>query len=531
MIEAVKFLLTEGEKYGYKINPRKGAYLMGARSSPEIAYSDKNYICDSLGLYGNVYVNPKNVQTKEEEDTFGTKVLGSYIGSQEYIRNSLAKEIVKIRATADKLLEVKSHQCRYVLYKNSYSYRLSHLFKVTDPKDIAPIVPELMNIDKMLIASLLEINPSEISDEDYALMHMSVENGGIGVMNIITNSLSYYLGTILEQHNNSWNKIWQTKQEMLTHPFLHSFLEAAAFMNIPTDWLLRLEYYPNLGSIYRQICARASKNQLDAIRNTLKNSEKGNWHLNICSEECGAWLNAKPSYEKLCLSNQQFSNALRYRYYIKAKDHIDGSICICGKALDKQGVHVATCCSHGGQRQQTHNSIVHELNSILHYCGKHTRIEDRYAFSSTDPSCRLTPDITIFNSGFSGKSKLHIDVSVATPSFGGKIGHAGEMNFRAKSLKYKTISESSGSSFLPFILQSTGHICDDSKSLLKYLSKTASSINRIPIKVLYNYFLKRLSLSLQRGISNSLTQRYAKINAHYPVHEDSSFHEDVVYNS
>ena len=38
-------------------------------------------------------------------------------------------------------------------------------------------------------------------------------------------------------------------------------------------------------------------------------------------------------------------------------------------------------------------------------------------------------------------------------------------------------------------------------------------------------------MALQRGIAESINRRYALINSHYPIADDPTFAEDMIYDS
>jgi hypothetical protein len=47
--------------------------------------------------------------------TFDTKMLGAYIGTDEYIRANLSEKLEKLRAEAALLCQLSHVQCRYIL--------------------------------------------------------------------------------------------------------------------------------------------------------------------------------------------------------------------------------------------------------------------------------------------------------------------------------------------------------------------------------------------------------------------------------
>jgi len=228
------------------------------------------------------------------------------------------------------------------------------------------------------------------------------------------------------------------------------------------------------------------------------------------------------------MSNGSFITALRYRYYMRNIYHVNGSKCNCGRSvpLDVYGHHLATCCNKGGERIQTHDGIVHELNSILGYCGLNSKLEVRNVFKELDINDNSRADIVIYNpSIISASSNLLLDVSVTTPSTS-VVRLASSSVFNAKLRKYSGKCNRLGYGFIPLIIESNGYLHKSFIDLLYKLSIMASSIRRISSNILYTYFIKRISLRLMAGVANSIMSRSSEVNCKTTL--DASFNGDVI---
>ena len=79
------------------------------------------------------------------------------------------------------------------------------------------------------------------------------------------------------------------------------------------------------------------------------------------------------------------------------------------------------------------------------------------------------------------------------------------------------------------MFETTGYLREEAKDFLLVLSKVASEARRIPSGILYNYFLKRLSMRLQQGVSTCINRRLDIVKSHNSAAaHDPSFCADVI---
>ena len=62
---------------------------------------------------------------------------------------------------------------------------------------------------------------------------------------------------------------------------------------------------------------------------------------------------------------------------------------------------------------------------------------------------------------------------------------------------------------LPFVIESNGLLHPKSKQFLKWLANKCADMRRLSPKVMYNFFLKSVSITLQRNIAKSINSRLA----------------------
>jgi hypothetical protein len=93
------------------------------------------------------------------------------------------------------------------------------------------------------------------------------------------------------------------------------------------------------------------------------------------------------------MDTASFRAALRYRIFATFPGHVSAGECLCKRIslIDRAGHHLATGCPKFGRRQETHDRIVHELDSILKYSGFRTVREEYGAFEVAIQMTAISP--------------------------------------------------------------------------------------------------------------------------------------------
>ena len=94
------------------------------------------------------------------------------------------------------------------------------------------------------------------------------------------------------------------------------------------------------------------------------------------------------------------------------------------------------------------------------------------------------------------------------------VYNKGSISYNFKNNKHKKLANENNYDFLPSIMESpSGRLDQNFKNLLKEIAKKNSeqSIN-IKESVLYNYYLKRISIVFQKSLSSSFLARTGQVN-------------------
>ncbi len=139
------------------------------------------------------------------------------------------------------------------------------------------------------------------------------------------------------------------------------------------------------------------------------------------------------------------------------------------------------------------------------------------------------PDISIFNPPEGGFPKVLLDVGIACPLEGSGTGKIvapsndnaqvkmwlGSKKFDDKNRTYLQRAQSVGCGFMPIVFMSTGALHVKSKKFLFKLAKHASGsgVVKLPVRTIYSFMLRSLSVALQKGVARSINQRVLMMNS------------------
>ena len=70
--------------------------------------------------------------------------------------------------------------------------------------------------------------------------------------------------------------------------------------------------------------------------------------------------------------------------------------------------------------------------------------------------------------------------------------------------KYQAVCNRHGFSFKPLVFESSGYLHKDFREFLKSIAQNASEVKKIPHDTLYNYFLKKLSMTMQTSFAQNV---------------------------
>jgi hypothetical protein len=84
---------------------------------------------------------------------------------------------------------------------------------------------------------------------------------------------------------------------------------------------------------------------------------------------------------------------------------------------------------------------------------------------------------------------------------------AAHISATRKYTKFKTKCEMANYGFLPIIMETQGLWHSDTKSFIQDTIKSHETASKIPYSILYNYWARRISVTLQRALANAVLHK------------------------
>ena len=115
MVQVIQLVKEEGPKVGYFIKFSKGTYLIGKCLTNEEAFERKNQLI-SLGLPENtIFLHPEN--DPENSAKFGCNILGSWVGSHQYVQSCLNSKLEKLHSEAEVIKNYQNKQVQHLILR------------------------------------------------------------------------------------------------------------------------------------------------------------------------------------------------------------------------------------------------------------------------------------------------------------------------------------------------------------------------------------------------------------------------------
>jgi hypothetical protein len=172
-------------KYGFIINKKKGGYLMGKCNSNQESQRQRKILTEQYGLDpGIIKINPVDIQCSSSENprsTYGTKVLGSFIGDDEYITSQLLQFVHELENIGNELVSYPDLQGRFLLFCHSFAKKHIYLLRTISPSLVKDFISNVERIHKRILSSINETTPDEVPEEFYEIATLPINEGGLGI--------------------------------------------------------------------------------------------------------------------------------------------------------------------------------------------------------------------------------------------------------------------------------------------------------------------------------------------------------------
>ena len=548
MAQCIVYIFQEGPKYGYFLNREKGTYLLGKCESNEVAEAKKQHLV-GLGL------NPAIIKFHPDNDPdhvseYGAKMVGSYLGSEVYVKHQLALKLESLKTEAEVIKSFPDAQSQNLMFRYCFCQKINYLQRLTPPPLIADFVSKFDDLKREIFETIVQM---PIEDSIWRQCALDIQNGGLSYQRTHQVTTVAYIASVFEAKwdiENLFPDFLSTSTCFMATAFHTSCEELQRLSGKPIEYsiqeLASLSAGRPPGSTFQnylndQIKEFTVQNFLDSVQDTKRLA----WIDSLRNDHSigGRWLEVCPKTEQYKFTPDEFRTALRYRLYLNNPAYIEGSHCSCKPRpyVDPRGHHLATGCGIGGTRQQTHDGVANVLKDMLNSAGLMTRREEVGCFREVDPDDNHRPDISVTN--MPGKvKKLILDVAVTCPvplrsnfelsrNMALSKSHLANQAYNKKMHKYQALCEANNLEFLPLIFESTGGMHSKAaEHFFKVIDLIVGKDDKGYKICCHLFWAARLSCCLQKSIAKAIISKSRVINGHLTSERSYEFTPDFIGN-
>ena len=348
---ALQIIVREGEPRGLRLSPGKSTLW-----SPSGAVQT-----DAFG-YG--------VRILTEA---GTRVLGSPIGSQEFVKKYLEEAVEKCREISEQLPRLEDSMTSYILTRSclgltSFSFLLRTVDCSSYPATIA-------KFDSMMRENLNWIVGANLSNQSYDQACLPVSLSGLGIKRAKDHKMVCYIASVLRSLPNIHGLIGHGEavsgdddgynEELGTGVGLAGrLISPAALAELAVDTGEEADLAALLAGtsgkiLARKVDERLHKELVDSFEGDTRNLAR---IAGLCLPRTGDWLNSLPNRRNgTYLKSSDWSAVAKYRLNVPLFPTSNRNCPSCQQPLDTDHmVH----CRVGGEASSRHNGLVNIIHKI-----------------------------------------------------------------------------------------------------------------------------------------------------------------------
>jgi hypothetical protein len=535
MEKIIDIQIRDGPAYGSILNMDKHRILLEVCTSDIAASNLQDHLHTKYKIPRNrIRIHPDNivdpVSKAEGRLHYGDIILGIPASPfPEFVTAFVLEEISRISAEwrlASERLKDEPHFLWYLL-KHILRSKFTYLFRGIAPEFSQPLADCLTLLHRETCELLAE--SESISDLSFDLARIK-EGAGLGFADDIPDC-AFAASKIaclrsIEVANPGYlanvQMVMTEGGELLHHPGvpLPARQLAAALLAVDPAFVAEdylIKEYPELRKLQAKFLSPRKESRTAAVEAEIaKNNIFATIYHSGKSMEARAWLDAIPKSEAQTLLPSEFRTAFRNRLLIPHPQLLAHSTCTCGKEVDPYGIHIQKCRLDGNLTNSTHNNLVACLAEMIRHCGQSVRVEVSGIFNNVNPSSNQRMDLVVFDPG---RPNSLYDVVVTNPvsqevlSSNSVNSRATEVQEQIKERRYKDAAFAAGMSLHGLAIEVYGAWGGDFTKMFNHFISLGSVVTNIPRAILANYWRRRISMCLQRGIANAINTRTNRLTA------------------
>ena len=293
------------------------------------------------------------------------------------------------------------------------------------------------------------------------------------------------------------------------------------FVNKDTSNLGRFKH------LQEKLSAKSHESRLNQVLDLLEEQGDISQMQTFASGRCpeaGAFLSViKCDSKDLQMGDSIMQQALRRRFHIPEQDRVRGDHCSCligpkgskrHPSSDVFGRHSTVCTSVAKQRMDMHNDVLFTLFLMAKAAQKRVLLEDTNIIKSFDPECLSRMDL-VLPTGL-GHVDSHVpicydvvsvnpwDVQTTNWTTAAEPLAAAQRAVNRKNRKYGEFMHRHSIRFTALAFETEGNWHPHLKDLVHTLASEISSVTGRPAPVVESYWTKRISISINRGVSRQI---------------------------
>jgi hypothetical protein len=358
-------------------------------------------------------LKPNNSTEAFDDSYYGAKLLGSFLGTDSYIKKQLKSKLIELNDQKIQLINnVQNYQNRMLLLRECYSWKINHLFRTLPPSLTNNLSQKFSSFQKDVLKSILFFDPdlNDIPNNAWLQSQLKFEDAGLNIQNvnlikisayvasttqclpIIIDNLNYlgkdeieikdvfnlqnlsnneinnYLKYQFENYYESLNEIKKCDTKIDHQYFFNTLFNDKKIQKTVTDILYKDFYQTNINIIKEHETHISNISGYDISRMT-------NYVTSIGEDNSFAFK-VSPKFSNYKISNNSYQSMLLRRLLLPQPFIPLNITCSCGShsSVDQYGIHASSCLL-GGDKKQTSKNIEHTLMYIANYSGCRTKLQ------------------------------------------------------------------------------------------------------------------------------------------------------------
>lgn len=542
-ISITNIILAHGPRYGLFLNQKKSAVLLGPRGNlgSAKAQGDQRHYKAVL-KDSRVCIHPSDIPSsapgkQDALQKYGSKLLGTPIGSDEYINSWLNNKFVELEKELTKYKLLKDCQCEWLAFSYCFKPKINHLYRTIACRLMSEFADRFEGLMKGYIGHLLQTTAGRISES--ALF--PIKDGGLGLDDqegqchsaFLASSLSSieFLSGMKLMDANQFNcdelEAYCQWYQYRCIDYANSFEEIAKehpnveilpFRRWKTKFIMEFRDYSD--SMANKLQKMLYDTYIQAriasqIQTTKDESPKDMIQRfnSLSHEHAGKFLLAIPVIPALELSDHAFRTAVKQRCFTPhfSSDHPVHCDCRRNMPLDQHGDHLFTCNKNTELWYIRHDAMVNCFAQLASEARISHVVEPRRSFQDITEK---RPDLILYNSHLHRGATIAIDVSIThpvSPNHSNVPGSAMKRREDEKRRKYGDLCKNQKMDFQGFIFETYGRFSKNVEDFIKVCCKEIAQNRGVAYATLKHQWVTRISATLQRANSYFFASGYRRL--------------------